>query len=190
MTRQVAVACVALLIALQVHGKECDGVEFPEHVQVQGSTLSLNGLGLRTATIFGIRVYVAALYVNRPTTDPRSILGSSGPVQLIMQFVRGLSAGQIRDGWSEGLSKAVSARQLPSLKDRLAQLDAWTGDVKSGQRMTFTRIPGGGLTVAVDGRVKGTLPGDDFARAFLLIWLGDQPPTQALKTGLLGGACG
>ena len=32
--------------------------------------------------------------------------------------------------------------------------------------------------------------GDDFAKAFLSIWLGTDPPNPEIKAGLLGGACG
>jgi hypothetical protein len=159
-------------------------------VDVHGASLSLNGLGLRTATIFNVSVYVAAVYVVKPTTDPRAILDASGPTQLTLQFVRGVSARQMRDAWSEGLSKQGSPQQLAPLKERLEKLKDWTGDVKSGQRLSFTRLPGEGLTFAIDGVVKGTLPGDDFARAFLAIWFGDHPPTLEVKSGLLGGACG
>jgi hypothetical protein len=189
MIRQLALACIALL-AVNADGKECKGVVFPEHVEAHGTNLSLNGVGLRTATVFSVSVYVAALYVVKPTTDPRAILDSNTPVQISLHFVRGLSARQIRDAWAEGLSKEGNAQQLAALKDRLDQLDRWTDDVKSGQRLTFTRLPGEGLTFEVDGTMKGTLPGDDFARAFLLIWLGSHPPTLEVKSGLLGGACG
>jgi hypothetical protein len=189
MIRQLAVACLAVL-TVNAYGKECKGVAFPDHVEVRGTSLTLNGVGLRTATVFNVSVYVAALYVAKTSADPRAILDSSAPVQLTLQFVRGLSAGQIRDAWAEGLSQQGNKEQQAALKDRLAQLERWTDDVKSGQRLTFTRLPGEGLTFQVDGTTKGTLAGDDFARAFLLIWLGEHPPTLEVKNGLLGGACG
>jgi hypothetical protein len=62
-------------------------------------------------------------------------------------------------------------------------------DVKTGQRLTFTRLPGTGVQVDVNGVVKGTIPGDDFARALLTIWLGANPPNPEIKSGLLGGEC-
>jgi hypothetical protein len=45
--------------------------------------------------------------------------------------------------------------------------------------------PGG-----LDGTVKGTIKGDDFAKAFLSIRLGADPPNPEIKAGLLGGSCG
>jgi hypothetical protein len=68
-------------------------------------------------------------------------------------------------------------------------LNSWMTDIESGQRMTFVRTPGTGISVDVNGAPKGTIPGDDFARAFLSIWLGDAPPNPELKDGLLGGNC-
>lgn len=57
-------------------------------------------------------------------------------------------------------------------------------------KLCFVAKPGAGVEVNVNGTVKGTVEGDDFAKAFLSIWLGAAPPNPGLKTGLLGGACG
>jgi hypothetical protein len=167
---------------------ECDGVSFPEHVQAGGRTLTLNGLGLRKATVFGIKVYVGALYVTQPTADAAAILSSKEPAQMELRFTFHVTAGQLRDAWQEGFEKSAPG-QLPQLRSRIAQLDGWMTSVGSGQRMTFLRIPGGGIEYSLDGVVKGTIPGDDFATAFLAIWLGSSPPSEALRAGLLGGAC-
>jgi hypothetical protein len=56
--------------------------------------------------------------------------------------------------------------------------------------MSFTHKPGAGIEVDVNGKMQGTVEGDDFAKAFLAIWLGAKPPNPNLKAGLLGDACG
>ncbi len=170
-------------------GKECKGVTFPDQAQVDGSNLVLNGLGLRQATAFKVNVYVAALYVAKTSTDANALMGSSAPSELILQFVRNVGADDLRKGWSEGFEKN-SKDQLPALKDRIATLNGWMGDVKSGERLTFIHKPGTGLQVDVNGAVKGTIKGDDFAKAFLAIWLGSDPPNPEIKAGMLGGSCG
>src|SRR5262249_25898035 len=71
-----------------VSGKECHGVNFPEQTQVQASPLTLNGLGLRQATMLKVNVYVAALYVVQKSTDANAILVSTTPKQLVLHFVR------------------------------------------------------------------------------------------------------
>lgn len=167
---------------------ECDGVSFPDQVQAGGRTLTLNGLGLRKATVFNIKVYVGALYLTRPTADAAAILSSKDPAEIDLRFTFHVTAGQLRDAWQEGFSKSAPG-QLPQLQSRIAQLNGWMTAVGSGQRMTFVRLPGVGIQYSLDGAAKGTISGDDFATAFLAIWLGPSPPNQGLRAGLLGGEC-
>jgi hypothetical protein len=61
--------------------------------------------------------------------------------------------------------------------------------MKPGERPSFTDEPGVGIQVDVGGASKGTIEGDDFARALLFIRLGAHPPDAGLKSALLGGAC-
>lgn len=189
-----ALAAVALLLSLcltSVAGAtalECDGVSFPAQVQARGETLTLNGLGLRKATIFGIKVYVGALYVPHPTADAASILSSREPVEVELRFVFRATGGQLRDAW-QGDFQRSAGNELPRLQSRIAQLTGWMTGVKSGQRMTFLAIPGVGIQYSRDGNIVGTIPGDDFARAFLALWLGSSPPSPQLRAGLLGGPC-
>jgi len=170
------------------YGKDCQGVSFPEQVQVNGSTLTLNGLGLRQATFLKVNVYVAALYVAHVSSDVPALLASNTPKELILHFVHNVSDDELTKAWEEGFEHNAKA-QLPALHERIEKLQSWMGDMQSGQRLTFIHTPGAGIQVDVNGTVKGTIPGDDFATAFLSIWLGPHPPNPNLKSGLLGGAC-
>jgi hypothetical protein len=185
----VMLCLLAALGAGAAHGKDCKGVNFPDQVQVDGSSLALNGLGLRQATAFKVNVYVAALYVAKTSTDPKALLGSNSPSELVLQFVRNVGADDLRNAWSEGFEKNAKD-QLPALKERIDTLNGWMADVKTGERLTFIHRPGAGIDVVVGNTAKGTIKGDDFAKAFLSIWLGADPPNPEIKAGLLGGACG
>jgi Chalcone isomerase-like len=101
---------------------DCDGVSFPEHIQAGGRTLTLNGLGLRKATVFGIKVYVGALYVTQPTADAAAILSAKEPAEMELRFTFHVTAGQLRDAWQEGFEKSAPG-QLAPLRSRIAQLD-------------------------------------------------------------------
>ena len=168
--------------------KTCRGVDFPEHLQVAGHDLALNGLGMRKATFLKVNVYVGALYVTRPSHDPQPLIDPGTPARLILHFVRNVGVGDLRDAWKEGFEK-VAKDQLPALQARIATLNSWMSGMETGQRLTFTRLPGAGIQVDVNGVVKGIIPGDDFARALMTIWLGPNPPNSELKSGLLGGSC-
>lgn len=177
------------LATTTAHAKECLGVSFPERMRLDNSELTLNGLGARKATFLKVNVYVAALYSLQPSRDPKALLAASGPDELILQFVRNVGVDDLTKAWNEGFERN-SKQQLPAFKERIARLNSWMSDMKTGQRLTFIRRPGAGIEVGVNGTVKGTIEGDDFARALLAIWLGETPPNPELKSGLLGGECG
>ncbi len=192
MRRDLFWVLVNLTTALGVgvaHGKECKGVSFPEQMQSEGSTLKLNGLGLRQATFLKVDVYVAALYVAATSSDASAILKSNGPKELVLDFVRDVSRTDLSKGWDEGFENNASS-ELPALKERIEAFKALMTDMKTGQRLRFSYKPGTGTRVEVSGTAKGTIAGDDFARALFSIWLGPRPPNAELKAGLLGGPCG
>jgi hypothetical protein len=184
----VLVSVIAVFRVGAAHGKACQGVTFPEQVQLDGGTLTLNGLGLRQATILKVNVYVAALYVATVSRDAHALLGSNTPKELILHFVHNVSDDDLKKAWEEGFEHNAK-EQLAVLKERIEMLKGWMTDIQSGQRLTFIHKPGAGLQVDVNGTVQGTIKGDDFATAFLSIWLGAHPPNPGLKSGLLGGAC-
>src|SRR5215471_8790877 len=83
----VLVSAIMVLSVSTVLGKACQGVNFPEQTQDQANPLTLNGLGLRQATMFKVNVYVAALYVAQKSTDANALLASNTPKQLVLHFV-------------------------------------------------------------------------------------------------------
>jgi len=186
----VLVSGLLLLAAVgAAHARTCRGVDFPEHLQVAGHDLALNGLGMRKATFLKVNVYVGALYVTHPSHDPQPLIDPGTPAQLILHFVRNVGVGDLRDAWKEGFEK-VARDQMAALNGRITTLNGWMSDMKTGQRLSFTRLPGTGIQVDVNGVVQGTIPGEDFARALMTIWLGANPPNPEIKSGLLGGECG
>ena len=184
----ILIAVYSALCAGVAQGKECLGANFAEQVEVDGSALTLNGVGARKATMVKLLVYVAALYVPKSSSDGNAILGSGLPYELVIQFMRDVSASDVSNGWDQGFANNAKA-QLPALKERIATLNGWMADLKTGQRMTFTFGPVSGVEVDVNGKVKGTIQGADFGKAFLSIVLGTDPPNPELKAGLLGGVC-
>lgn len=180
--------CLGVTVTATAAARECDGVSFPEHIQADGQTLTLNGLGLRKATFLRIKVYVGALYVAHPTADASAILRSPDPVEIDLAFVFHATAGQLRDAWEEGFQRSAPG-EMRQLRSRITELENRMTGLRSGQRAQFLRIPGVGIRFSLDGAVQGTIRGDDFATAFLGIWLGASPPSPQLRAGLLGGPC-
>src|SRR5215470_3334616 len=137
-------------------------------------------MGLRQATMLKVNVYVAALYVTKPSADSDAILSAPPPTQLSLHFVRGVGRSDLTKAWDEGF-EANAKGQLPALKERIEKLKSLMADMKLDERLSFTHRPGSGVLVDVDGAAKGTVEGDDFAKALLSIWLGAQPPNASLE---------
>src|SRR5262249_25315430 len=139
------VPMVALaLAASNANAKECAGVTLPDQVQVDGAALTLNGVGLRLATMLKVKVYVAGLYVVKSSNNAGALLSAGEPAELVLHFVRDVGADDIRKSFEEGFEKNAKS-EMPALKDRIAMLNGWLTDVKSGQKLTFIRKPGAGL---------------------------------------------
>jgi hypothetical protein len=166
----------------------CEGVTLPRTVTVDGTTLNLNGLGIREASAFQVDVYVAGLYLETASTNAEEILASDTRKRIVLRFVHDVERQKIVDAFTEGFQN--NGGGAAGLAARRTQLMGWMTDMVVGNTMTFTYVPGTGLTVNVNGSNKGTITGADFQRAFFALFIGPNPPNRGLKVGLLGGRCG
>jgi hypothetical protein len=82
-----------------VSAADIAGVTLPDTVQVAGTTLLLNGAGLRTK--YMVKVYVASLYLTQKSSDPNAIVKADAPKRIVMHFVRHVSKSQLTDGFAE-----------------------------------------------------------------------------------------
>jgi len=160
-----------------------NGVVLPEDIPVAGKTLVLNGVALRKKAIF--KVYVAALYVATKSQSADAILAEDEPRRMEMHFVRNVDKKKICDAWDDGLKNNTPGAS-EDVKKEFADLCGLMDDVKDGQAMTFTYVPGNGTTVTVAGAEKGTVGGREFADALLRCWIGPKPgPGEGFRKNLL-----
>ena len=95
-----SVVLIALGALSTAHAAELDEVSFPDQATVGGKAVVLNGMGLRTATMLKVKVYVIGLYLENRSNDPQAIIASSGNKRIVMQFIRDVSADKLRGGWT------------------------------------------------------------------------------------------
>jgi hypothetical protein len=168
---------------------QCAGVSLPDEVSIDGKSLVLNGMGLREATILNIDVYVAGLYLERRSKDGKGIAASEQLKQLRLTLVRDVDTEDMRENLDRGFRRAAG-QTYPKLAARFERLKSWIPDLKSGDKFIVTYRPNLGLEVRHGTKPLGSIEGADFATILFSIWLGDHPPNEGLKTGLLGGPCG
>jgi hypothetical protein len=178
------IAAATLSVGRVDAGKRA-GVEMPDTITVGGATLALNGMGIRKATIFNVKVYVAGLYLEHVSSNPNAIIAADETKRLVLLFVRNVGRDDIVNAWNEGFERNATV-PVAQLRPFIDQLDAWMPAFHSGDALTFTYVPGEGVTVEVNGARKGVIANADFARSLFAIWLGQKPPGSALKRDLLG----
>ena len=81
----------------------------PDTRVVSGTRMHLNGIGLRTFSILGIRIYVAGLYLERRSGDPDTILQSPEAKLLDIRFLRDVDAEDARKAWQESFEQNCKA---------------------------------------------------------------------------------
>lgn len=166
-----------------VRSAELDGVSFPDQATVGGKTVLLNGLGVRSATMLKVKVYIIGLYLESKNSNPQNIIESTGNKRIAMKFVHEVSADKLRGGWSEGFED--NNTDLASVKDEIAKFNASMRDVKSGDSIMLD-FSGDTVDVLVNDNKVDSIVGSEFQKALLAIWLGPKPPNDELKEGILG----
>jgi len=178
-----AVAVAAILLASAAAlARDLAGATLPDTLQAGEKTLKLNGLGLRQKAMF--KVYVGALYLEAPSKDADAILASDQPKTIRMHFLRDLSKAQLVEAFQEGFD-ANAKDKTAAQKANFAKTLALVPDVKEGETMTFTYVPGKGTTLQAGDKELGVFEGKNFAEAIFSIWLGPKPPSEGLKKGML-----
>jgi hypothetical protein len=185
MIRKYILICFfTLCLASPASGGTIGDVTLPDQMTLGESTLTLNGLGMRTFTFFD--VYAAGLYLASPSTDPGAILATDAPRAMTMHFLRKVEAEKISGAWLEGLA-ANTPDADASLRERFATLGGMMETMNQGETLDCLYNPTDGTTIMVRGQLKGVIPGKDFNDALLACWIGLKPgPGEKFKAGILG----
>jgi hypothetical protein len=178
-----AVVSFVLLTMFQLQAATLAGVTMPDTAQVGGKNLVLNGLGLRTKIM--VKVYVAGLYLQQKSSDPNAIMKSDTPWRIVMHFLYHPSKSQMADAFNDGFNDN-SPDAVKTMRPDIDKLNAALEDLKAGDEMVFTYVPGTGTNLTINGKDKLTIAGQPFAQALLSVWLGPKPPTADVKKGMLG----
>ena len=175
--------CATALLATAADAREVSGVSLPESTHVSGRILRLNGMGLHKKRVF-FKVYVAGLYLERPTRDPREAIRTDQGKRMVIVMLRDVDRDAFLEA-VEGGMRQNSGHVMPALRGRLDRLKQALPDLRKGNILDFTYLPGVGTLVRGQGR-EMAIEGKDFADALFSVWLGPNPVDRGLKRKLLG----
>jgi hypothetical protein len=180
---------LAGLVSFPVWAAELEGVRLDDRVQVDGQRLELNGMAVRTRYYF--KVYVAGLYLPTRVSSAARAIEGDGAKRIVLVMMRDATAEQFVQSIQMGLDVNHSAEELARIRPQTEALFSKIraiGEARQGMRIVLDYAPSRqSTTLAVDGVVQGAaMPGTDFFRALLRIWLGERPAQADLKRLLLG----
>ena len=174
----------------QAQAVEVAGVKFPPTVQVAGSTLGLNGAGIRFR--FVVKVYAAGLYLGAKAATPEAVLAAAGPKRLHVVMLRDIDANELGRLFTRGMQDNAPREEFSkSIPGTIRMSDIFSAKKRlvAGENFSVDWVPGSGTTVLVNGKAQGEpIKEPEFFTALLRIWLGPNPADAQLKEALLGQA--
>ena len=179
-------ATLFVMLTLSANDLEVKGVKVDETAQVGGSTLVLNGAGVRTKLMF--KVYVAGLYLTQKQVDATAVISDNGNKRVSMHFLRELSAEKLLHGMNEGFEDNNSTTEMIAIEPQtkaFRQMMTSAKAVKEGDVIVLD-LTSTGTQVSINGKLLGNIDGAAFNQALLRVWLGAKPVDAALKKAMLG----
>jgi hypothetical protein len=193
----VLAALVALVALQQPPAMEEEVVEPRTGVRftTRQADLSLLGMGVRTKSIFRVKVYAIGLYVadaalagplaaHKGKLDTpefyRDLVWGDFEKQVNMKFVRDVTRAEVQEAFREALPQVNRAR--------LDEFAAHFVDTKQGQEYILRWAPGGVLETSFISQPNTPIADKDFAAAVFGIWLGEYPIQADIKRDLVSRA--
>jgi hypothetical protein len=184
MVRGLILAAATLVILSVAHAADLDGVSMPDTRVVNGTQMHLNGIGLRTFSLLGIRIYVAGLYLERRSDNPDAILHSPETKLLDIRFLRDVDAEDARNSWQESFEQNCKTPCYLDPRD-IQRFLAAVPSVRKGNDSTLL-FTSKGVHITFNGRRIGDIADPHFAELMLATFIGAVPPTPRLRRELLG----
>ena len=182
-TISLSVVLVSLMSVSTVNAGTLAGVTMPDQATVGDKSLTLNGMGLRTATMMKVKVYVIGLYLKSKTSNAAEIIKSNRTKRIEMHFVRDVSAKDLTKGWTDGFKNNTG--DLVSIQSEISKFNSSMRDMKEGDTLAIDFDKSHVVVFINDEKIK-LIGGATFQQALIRIWLGPKPPNKELKAGILG----
>lgn len=190
--RRISVIMLAVAVIFVAVGNamaeavEVLGVTFPTEKVIEGKTLKLNGVS--PVKRFGtIKVLVVGLYLEKPSKDPTTVIESEQVKHVHFHYLTSMAtAKRLRDGFIDQIKKSNPKDLVDANWATIERYASWLdADMKPGQTSETVYVPGKGLTLTYQGKVKGTIPGSTFAQMYYRNNVGENTDKK-FREGLLG----
>ncbi|RZJ09220.1 MAG: hypothetical protein EOO54_22265, partial [Haliea sp.] len=169
---------------------DISGIRVADPIEVRGTSLQLNGAGIRYKAVF--KVYVAALYLGKKAATPEEVMAAPGPRRMSITLVREIESNELGKSFTKAFEENTPKNQMVTLIPalvRMGQIFAAQKKLLPGENFTIDWIPGTGTIITVKGQPQGEpFKEVEFFNALMRIWLGPQPADHKLKGVLMGAS--
>ncbi|MEN9435902.1 MAG: hypothetical protein RIR09_557 [Pseudomonadota bacterium] len=186
--KQLLIGSLAFLLGASAMAATIDiaGVKVEDQNSVGGSTLQLNGAGVRVKFF---KIYVAELYTGTKVHTLDELIAAPGPKRLRMTFLREVNSSTfgklMTRGVEDNVPKSQLSRMVPGLM-RMSEIFTVNKSYVPGDVITLDWIPGTGLVITGKGKVQGEpLKEPEFFKGLMAIWFGESPADWKLKDAML-----
>jgi hypothetical protein len=132
--------------------------------------------------MYGFHIYDAKLYVGPTGLSSKEL--TARPFALDIEYARAFKGASIAKRGREEMDDLKLASKSQT-REWQRELEKIFPDVQPGDHVVGVFVPEQGTTFYADDKVIGTIPGDDFARAFFSIWLDPRTSAPGLRNQLL-----
>lgn len=168
---------------ITAEAKKFEGINLPDTLKCGSEDLPLQGQGIRTATIFGIRVYVIAYYAKEKVLK-HQYADAKTPMCFDVTYLRDVDNEDVDKAWKFQFQDSSEHKYL-KLDQDIAVLQEAFGEIKGDRNHRFYLLLDK-TELFENGERKGIIEGADFQKSFLSMWFGKKPPTKDVQNGLLG----
>ena len=169
-------------------GLKVEGVNIPDKISLDTTSLFLNGTGVRNK--FHLKVYVAALYLPSKSNNPEEIMNKNEPQAIVLHITSILmTSGNMSKYISEGFYRSTGGKVAPIQKQIDLALSIFNAEpVSKFDKFELFYLPEeNGVKAYKNGKFLSFIPGGlEFKKAMLGIWLSNDPVDEDLKIGILG----
>ena len=189
-TAQVATGHAGVAAAA-ANGVQLKGHSYPKTIQLDGSTLQLNGAGVRYKVI--VPVYTAALYTEKPVKNEADFFAASGSKRLVLTMLRRVDSNELGYMFAKSMKVNIDPKDMVTALPGLARMGQVFADAKAvnpGDTIIMDWMGKGKNTVI---SIRNEVQGEPFAeaafhRALMGVWLGEKAADAQLKKALLGNS--
>tara|TARA_B100000401_G_C52736936_1_gene686345 strand:+ start:332 stop:898 length:567 start_codon:yes stop_codon:yes gene_type:complete len=180
----IAVFCTFFILTNFSAQKNIEGVDFPETMTVNNTSLVLNGGGLREK-YFTLDLYVGALYLKATSKNADKIIMADENMSIRIVIVSSMvTRERFIEALEDGFKNTTAGKSTP---EQIAMFKKYFKDpFVEGDEIILNYHQSDAVYLYKNGKERGSFKGLDFKQALFGIWLGGKPADTSLKEDMLG----